>query len=124
MTKRIILHAAKKLARGYRKKKNKNETLTAIQESHKSYEKIIQAQKADLENQLQLLRNENSQLTEKMEALESNIKEKNAIIKMLQYGTQGKCGVCSKNCKIIDSHPYSKVVLLGNNLWDKLFRNL
>ena len=72
---------------------------------------MIRAQKADLENQLQLLRNENSQLMEKMQALESNIKEKNAIIEMLQYGTQGKCGVCSKSCKIIDSYPYSKVVL-------------
>ena len=31
---------------------------------------------------------------------------------MLQYGTQGKCGVCSKVSKIIiESHPYSRVVL-------------
>ena len=59
-----------------------------------------------------------------MQALESNIEEKNAIVEMLQYVTQGKCGVCSKSCKIIDSHPYSKVVLLGNNLWGKLFKNL
>ena len=73
---------------------------------------IIQDQKADLENQLQLLGKESSQLTERMQALESNIKEKNAIIETLQYGTQGKCGVCSKTgCKIISSHPYSRVIL-------------
>ena len=110
------LRAAIKLARKFREKTDDYEKLTAFHESHKSYEKAIQKEKAALENELELLHIQHSDATEKMQCLENDIKEKNAIIEMLQYGTQGKCGVCGKCCKIIDSHPYSKVLL------DTIFR--
>ena len=43
--------------------------------------------------------------------LKERIRQLEAMGDMLQYGTQGKCGVCSSTSKIIDSHPYSRVVL-------------
>ena len=109
---------AKKLAQGYTEMKKEYETLKAKHESLWKFAEAIENQKAALKNELELLKKcssqsekETRQLKEQIRHLESGIKDKDAIAEMLQYGAQGKCGVCSENCKIIDSHPYSKVVL-------------
>ena len=115
---RKVNEHATKIAQGYIVMREHCKKLKAKHASHWAFAEAVQNEKAALEGELKQLKTcsvlsekENGQLKERIQHLESDIKDKKAITEMLQYGTQSKCGVCSKNCKIIDSHPYSKVVL-------------
>ena len=102
---------ARKIAQGYLATEIKKdfEKLKAKHESHWTFAEAVQNEKTILTHELEQLKIRSEQETGK---LRERIRQLEAIGDMLQYGTQGKCGVCSKASKIIiESHPYSRIVL-------------
>jgi hypothetical protein len=113
---------AKKIARGYLEMKKHHETLKATHDSHWKFAEAVENEKNALKHDLEQLKTNEQQEKAK---LKERIRQLEAMGDMLRYGAQGKCGVCSKASKtIIESHPYSKVVLetvlKGNysGIWD------
>ena len=108
----VVPHDARKIAKKYVENKDELQKLKVIHDNHLSVARSLQSRVAQLESELEQLERANKE--EDRERLE-HVK---ALIEMLTYGTQGKCGVCKENSKIIESHPYSRVVLetvLGAN---------
>lgn len=108
---------AKKLAKGYKKEKTDHEKLKAKYSSHWRFAEAVQNERDELKRKLNELKARNAP-DEEMVPLRQEFKKRKAIMEMLKYGVQSKCGVCYKNRKISESHPYSKVVLetvLGAN---------
>ena len=108
----VVPHDARKIAKKYVENKDELQKLKVKHDNHLSVARSLQSRVAQLESELEQLERANKK--EDQERLE-HVK---ALIEMLTYGTQGKCGVCKQNSKIIDSHPYSRVVLetvLGAN---------
>ena len=108
---------AKKLAKGYKKEKTDHEKLKAKYSSHWSFAEAVKNERDELKRKLNELKARNAP-DEEMVPVRQEFKKRKAIMEMLKYGVQSKCGVCYKNRKIIESHPYSKVVLetvLGAN---------
>jgi uncharacterized coiled-coil DUF342 family protein len=85
-----------------------NETLKATYKFAEAVENEINALKRELEQSVQ----SNTQNEREIGKLKERIRQLGAMGDMLQYGTQGKCGVCGEaSKKISESHPYSRVVL-------------
>ena len=106
--KSVVHRHARKIARGYLEIKNDFEKLKAKHESHWTFAEAVQNEKSILTLELEQLKTHSDQEKNK---LKERIRQLEAMGDMLQYGAQGKCGVCSKSCKLVDSHPYSRVVL-------------
>lgn len=111
--KKVRRHA-KKFARGYLEIKKDSEKQKVKHASHLAFAEALQNERNDLIRELahcQLKTQNDERETGK---LKERIRQLEAMGDMLQYGTQGKCGVCSKTSKIIDSHPYSMQGSFGN----------
>ena len=118
-----VHHHARKFARGYLEIKRDFDKLKAKHESHWTFAEVLQNEKKILQHELEQLKAKNhEQETSKLKERENHeretsklkerIRQLEAMSDMLQYGTQGECGVCGMASKvIIESHPYSKVVL-------------
>ena len=102
------------LARGYKGVKENNEKLKAKADSYQGHIKALKGEIVSKKNEIENLKancESEKQAKKQIEPLEHEIAEMQVAIEMLCYGTQNKCGVCNRNCKIIDSHPYSHKVL-------------
>lgn len=99
----------KVLARGYKDVKENNKKLKAKADSYQSHIKSLKDEIVTKKDEIEQLKKQNA--FEQIEVLKQEVAEMEVAVEMLSYGTQSKCGVCNKNCKIIDSHPYTQKVL-------------
>ena len=106
--KKVHRRHAKKIARRYLETKYDNVRLKTKYDIYWTFAVTLKNEIGALVNQLE---QRSIQGDEERTSLLMQLKQKKASMQMLKYGVQGKCGVCSKTCKIIESHPYTRVVL-------------